>query len=157
MYATVSNFISSLSEDECSHITMQSPLWALVMSFEHERIHIETSSVLISELPLKYVRFPVGHMPPYFPHQKNSPMDPQAGIDYPMNKMIPVEETEITLGKPITTPSFGWDNEYGHRSYQVPAFEASQFKVTNGEFLEFVKDGGYGASQFWSDVGWKWR
>jgi formylglycine-generating enzyme required for sulfatase activity len=127
------------------------------MSFEHERIHIETSSVLISELPLKYVRFPVGHMPPYFPHQKNSPMDPQAGIDYPMNKMIPVEETEITLGKPITTPSFGWDNEYGHRSYQVPAFEASQFKVTNGEFLEFVKDGGYGASQFWSDVGWKWR
>jgi hypothetical protein len=26
--------------------------WAIFMGFEHERIHIETSSVLIRELPL---------------------------------------------------------------------------------------------------------
>jgi hypothetical protein len=29
------------------------------MGFEHERIHIETSSVLIRELPLEYVREPI--------------------------------------------------------------------------------------------------
>jgi hypothetical protein len=33
--------------------------WALLMGFEHERIHIETSSVLIRELPLELVQEPM--------------------------------------------------------------------------------------------------
>jgi DNA repair protein RadC len=36
----------------------KSQFWALVLGFEHERIHLETSSVLIRELPLKLVRQP---------------------------------------------------------------------------------------------------
>ena len=39
-------------------ITMASPAWSLAMGFEHERIHLETSSVLIRELPLEYVKGP---------------------------------------------------------------------------------------------------
>lgn len=34
------------------------PAWALFMAFEHERIHVETSSVLIRELPLQFLREP---------------------------------------------------------------------------------------------------
>ena len=41
---------------EHSPITQDHPLWALFMGFEHERIHLETSSVLIRELPLNLVR-----------------------------------------------------------------------------------------------------
>lgn len=37
-------------------ITMQDKAWAIVMAFEHERIHLETSSVLIRELPHGLVR-----------------------------------------------------------------------------------------------------
>lgn len=33
--------------------------WALFMGFDHERIHLETSSVLIRQLPLEMVRVPV--------------------------------------------------------------------------------------------------
>ena len=33
--------------------------WAAFMGFEHERIHIETSTVLLRELPLEYLREPL--------------------------------------------------------------------------------------------------
>ncbi len=42
------------------------------------------------------------------------------------------------IGKPNDYPSFGWDNEYGVRRVDVPAFKASKFIVTNAEFLPFV-------------------
>ena len=39
-------------------ITMDSPAWAMAMCFEHERIHLETSSVLMRELPPQYLKTP---------------------------------------------------------------------------------------------------
>ena len=38
---------------------MRSPLWALFMGFEHENIHLETSSVLFRQLPVSSVVRPV--------------------------------------------------------------------------------------------------
>ena len=45
------------------------------------------------------------------------------------------------------------DNEYGSRTYEVPAFAAAKYKTTNGEFWEFVCDGGYSNPELWSDAG----
>jgi formylglycine-generating enzyme required for sulfatase activity len=52
-----------------------------------------------------------------------------------------------------TPPDLDRDNEYGNRSYEVPAFQAAKYKTTNGEFWEFVCDGGYGKSDLWTDAG----
>ena len=52
-----------------------------------------------------------------------------------------------------TLSDFCRDNEYGNRSYEVPAFQAAKYKTTNGEFWEFVCDGGYGKSDLWTDAG----
>lgn len=30
-------------------------------------------------------------------------------------------------------------------------------QVTNGEFLAFVKGGGYSTAKYWSTEGWSWR
>jgi hypothetical protein len=38
----------------------------------------------------------------------------------------------------------------------VSAFEASKFKVTNEQFLEFVLAEGYQTREFWSNEGWEW-
>ena len=38
--------------------TMDNPAWGIVMGFEHERIHLETSSVLMRELPQHLVTRP---------------------------------------------------------------------------------------------------
>jgi formylglycine-generating enzyme required for sulfatase activity len=74
-----------------------------------------------------------------------------------LNDLVEVEAQTVTLCKPRDQPSFGWDNEYGTRSFALSAFRASRFKVTNGEFLEFVKDGGYGRPELWTAAGWQWR
>lgn len=56
-----------------------------------------------------------------------------------------------------TSDSFGWDNEYGSREYEVPSFEASKHMVSNGEYIEFVKDAGYARQELWSESGWRWK
>ena len=38
----------------------------------------------------------------------------------------------------------------------MSAFEASKFKVTNEQFLEFVESGGYEKREYWSNEGWQW-
>ena len=36
---------------------------------------------------------------------------------------------------------------------RVPAFEATKYKITNRDFYEFVKIGGYGKRDLWTDEG----
>jgi len=40
---------------------------------------------------------------------------------------------------------------------EVPAFEVAVFDVTNRDFLEFVRAGGYDREDLWSEEGWRWR
>lgn len=136
-------------------ITSKSSLWVLFMCFEHERIHLETSSVLIRELPSELVRKPQ-RWPEYYPLIAGKP-EPRVEIDYPRNPIIYVPEGQVQIGKPRDWPSYGWDNEYGKLEVLLQAFRASQFLVSNGEFFEFVKDGGYQNQRYWSTEGWQWR
>jgi formylglycine-generating enzyme required for sulfatase activity len=87
----------------------------------------------------------------------------QAGKDYPKNTMISVGKRNVKLGKPRDYPSFGWDNEYGDLDIALTTndeykdLKASEFLVSNGEFLEFVQDGGYDSKEYWSKDGWQWK
>jgi 5-histidylcysteine sulfoxide synthase/putative 4-mercaptohistidine N1-methyltranferase len=137
-------------------ITMDKPTWALAMAFEHERIHLETSSVLIRELPVNLVKEPAA-WPPYLTAPVAQISNPVAGRDYPNNEMVEISGGEVKIGKPRSWPSFGWDNEYGHDKRQVTDFRTSKFLISNGEFFEFVKSGGYEQKKNWSDSGWGWR
>ena len=138
-------------------ITEESPLWALFMGMEHERIHLELSSVLIRELPIERVRRPEGWRGDHPSLAVTEIDDPLPGRDFPENPLAAVSETQVTLGKPRGWPSYGWDNEYGEKRVDVGAFRASRFLVSNGEFLAFVRDGGYRERRFWTDEGWSWR
>jgi hypothetical protein len=134
------------------------PMWALFLGFEHERIHLETSSVLFREMPVHLVQTPE-HWPPMHPSaaRKSPKTHPVQGVDYPVNRMIPVQEDVVDLGKPADFPSFGWDNEYGERRVNVPPFQASEHMITNGEYWQFVKEGGYRVREYWCPDGWDWR
>lgn len=137
-------------------ITPDSPAWSLVMAFEHERIHLETSSVLIRELPVQFVQTPVS-WPALCKTEVSQVFQPEAGNDYPRNSLIGVSGSVVTLGKPADWPSFGWDNEYGHEERELKAFKASRYLISNGEMHEFVRAGGYEDSQYWTEQGWRWR
>ncbi|MGH9519506.1 MAG: SUMF1/EgtB/PvdO family nonheme iron enzyme, partial [Terriglobales bacterium] len=52
----------------------------------------------------------------------------------------PVAAGSATLGKKPGS-GFGWDNEFDEHTMEVPAFAAQRFKVTNGDYLDFVEAG----------------
>lgn len=135
-----------------------SPLWALAMGFEHERIHIETSSVLIRELPLALVQRPA-FWPADHPTagQAAEGIAPREGTDFPANALVAIPGDTVQLGKPTAFPSFAWDNAYGADMRTVPPFRAARQLVSNGEYHAFVVDGGYRDPRWWSEAGWGWR
>jgi len=139
-------------------VTWNHPLWAIPMGVEHEHIHFETSSVLFRETSLNLMQVPDA-WPKLHPSVNRSAgaTKPRDGVDFPKNELIPVQGEVVLLGKPDDFPSHGWDNEYGHREVDVPAFSASKFMVTNGEFWQFVTAGGYRTQKYWSADGWAWR
>ncbi len=126
-------------------IDWNSPMWIILMGIEHERIHLETSSILMRELPLELVKaHPVwGSISPL-------------GTNPPQNELIKVTGGTVEMGKSKTNPIYGWDNEYGYASEEVKPFKASKYLVSNQEFLEFVQDGGYENKALWTDEGWAW-
>ncbi len=158
VYAMICELIEThpLLEEQHLPVTQASPFWALVMGFEHERIHLETSSVLMRELPIEFVRKPAA-WPDYAAMQQNASAVPAEGKDYPANAMIDVAATQVQLGKPQSWPSFGWDNEYGYERRDVMPFRASRALISNGEFHRFVASGGYAEEKYWGKQGWAWR
>lgn len=126
-------------------IGRDNPFWMIMMGIEHERIHLETSSVLIRQLPLELLR------PDLF-----GTRCPDAG-PAPENRLIPVSGDRMKLGKPTDHPLYGWDNEYGHYEEEVADFAAAQYLTSNGEYLAFIEDGGYHIQYYWTEEGWNWR
>ena len=126
-------------------IGWDSPWWTIVMGIEHERIHLETSSVLIRQHALQYV---IPH-PAWEPYRKTGPA--------PENQLIDISEGTVHLGKNKSDPVFGWDNEYGSHVAEVAAFQAGKYLVSNQEFLGFVQANGYGAENYWEEEGRAWR
>lgn len=123
----------------------EDPLWMIMMGIEHERIHLETSSVLIRDLPLSKVQ----------PHTLWSTICTTSG-DAPVNMLLPVAGGDISLGKSRQDALYGWDVEYGSQTTTVADFKASQFLVSNHEFFEFMQAGGYEKREYWTDEGWGW-
>ncbi len=126
-------------------ITWDSPWWVVLMGIEHERIHLETSSVLIRQHQLKHVR----------PHPAWAPWRETGAA--PANGLVEIPAGTVHLGKKPDDPWYGWDNEYGHHEVALPAFQASTYLVSNSEFLAFVEAGGYAEAAFWDEEGGAWR
>ncbi|MCK9585005.1 MAG: 5-histidylcysteine sulfoxide synthase [Candidatus Cloacimonetes bacterium] len=126
-------------------ITWDSPWWAIMMCIEHERIHLETSSVLIRQLPLDKVK-PIKIWKPC-PHSGTAPE----------NQLLAVQGGRIILGKDFDDPLYGWDLEYGQQISDIQDFEASRYLVSNQEFLGFIEAGGYQKKEYWTPEGWAWK
>lgn len=137
-----------------SKIDPKSPIWSLLMSFEHERIHFETSSVLIRELDIEHVAKPA--LLKDIKIVKDISNSPKLDIDYPANNFLTIKGDKITIRKDDLN-SFGWDNEFGQKEYNIPEFQVNNFLISNGEFFEFVKDGGYHEDSYWCAQGLAWR
>ena len=63
---------------------------------------------------------------------------------------------EWLLGALAGAEEFVFDNEKWAHPVQVAPFRIARHAVTNGEYLAFVADDGYGRSRFWSPAGRRW-
>ena len=118
----------------------------LNVAIEHRLMHAETLAYMFHQLPFERKIVPPGYRP-----LTSSESDP--GI---IARMIDIPAGPATLGIPRGCESFGWDNEFQVHSVQAAAFAIDAYKVTNGEFLQFVRAGGYDDQSFWSDADWGW-
>jgi gamma-glutamyl hercynylcysteine S-oxide synthase len=110
---------------------------------EHRLMHAETLTYMIHWLP--------------YDLKVQTTVSVSSEEPPPGPRQIPIPEGWATLGMNKKNPScFGWDNEFDPHSVFVPAFSIDAFDVTNQQFLEFVKAGGYSDRSFWHEDSWRW-
>jgi iron(II)-dependent oxidoreductase len=115
-----------------SHLEDFDP-WVLQMAIEHRHMHAETFAYLLHGLP-------------YREKKGTGPAERVTQRSAPSNPLIAIQSGAVTLGQ--TRDRFGWDNEHLAHDVIVPAFRISKFKISNGEYLDFVHEGGP-APHFW--------
>jgi len=109
------------------------------VAIEHRLMHAETLAYLLHNLPYD---------------EKISPGAPQAHAAKSISAaMIEIAPGIATLGQ--KSGEFGWDNEFDEHHIEVPGFRVSKYKVTNGQFLDFVREGAV-APHFWTQRGGQW-
>jgi len=121
------------------------PWWVILMGIEHERIHLETSSVLIRQQRLDLVR----------PHPDWRPCTDSAVA--PQNVLVKIPAGHVRLDKDKAAPYYGWDNEFGVHEAEVTEFAAGRYLVSNQEFLEFVAADAYRNDSLWEEEGRSWK
>ena len=115
----------------------------LNVAIEHRLMHVETLAYMLHQLPLDRKARQVA-----LPDFVSRPVS---------HRMVEIPEGLATLGLARGGEDFGWDNEYEAHTAHVPAFEIDQYKVTNGQYLDFVVAGGYETRAFWKDEDWNWK
>jgi gamma-glutamyl hercynylcysteine S-oxide synthase len=120
------------------------PCTLLNVAIEHRLMHVETLAYMLHQLALEKKN----------PHRES----PALVVPPPLTgQTVRIPAGKATLGLSHHDENFGWDNEYEDHSVSVPAFEIDRYKVTNGDFLEFVGAGGYENHLLWSDDDWNWK
>lgn len=115
----------------------------LNVAIEHRFMHAETLAYMLHQLPLDQKT-----------RQGNAPAHTPRPLEF---GMIELPGGAVTLGLSHDDSAFGWDNEFEAHRVSVPAFEIDRYKVTNGQYLEFVDAGGYEDRGLWPEAGWSWR
>jgi formylglycine-generating enzyme required for sulfatase activity len=114
------------------------------VAIEHRLMHAETFAYILHQL--EYAN-------KLAPHQGRPGSRPANHTVCP-TELLPIPAGPANLGL-AAGGGFGWDNEFQAHTVEVPAFWVSQYKVTNGEYLEFVKQGA-ATPFFWADRGAGW-
>jgi iron(II)-dependent oxidoreductase len=117
----------------------QAPEQIVQVALEHRLMHAETLAYLLHNLPYEQKACNAAAVAHSTDRLTNSMLEIPAGV--------------ATLGQ--KRGEFGWDNEFAEHRVNVPGFRVSKYKVTNGEYLDFVRQGA-DAPHFWKQQGDGW-
>lgn len=114
-----------------------------VLGLNHEQQH--------QELMLTDLKFTLSKNPlcPVYSNEINLVNQYNSDIGF-----VKIEEGVYKIGSRAV--DFCFDNELGRHKTYLHNFEISRSLVTNGEFIEFINNGGYSNFNLWLDEGWAW-
>ncbi len=93
---------------------------------EHEQMHHETLVYIIHRLA---------------PDMKGRIPQTHHDTTVPRNEFVEIPAGTATLGARPGAIPFGWDNEFGEVTVHVEAFSVQRYAISNGDYLEFVREG----------------
>ncbi len=117
-----------------------------VLGLQHEQQHQE---LLVTDI--KYI---LGHNPLHPVYRSEEDQEPSRAKATETVNFIPFEEGLYEIG--YEGEGFCYDNELSRHKVYLHDFAIQDRLVTNGEYLEFVRAGGYRQFQHWLSDGWAW-
>lgn len=117
----------------------RAPEQMIQVALEHRWMHAETFAYLLHHLP--------------YSDKAVIATDLAHSVDRLQSPMIEIPAGSATLGQ--QSGEFGWDNEFGQHSVDVPPFSIGKYKITNDQYLDFVRDGA-APPHFWMMRGREW-
>ena len=115
----------------------------VILGIHHEQQHQE---LLITDIKHVFAQNPL------YPVFQKANSDHRR-TDIPQTKFVEFDEATIEVGH--DGDGFCYDNELPrHRALVLP-FALANRLVTNGEYLEFMRDNGYSRPEFWLSLGWQ--
>ena len=118
----------------------QALLARIELGLNHEQQHQE---LILTDLKYNFAQNPLS--PVYGGHCQSSPAGDMNFLTFDGGIQNVGSEADGT---------FVFDNELPRHQVLLQPFEFADRLVTNGEYLDFVRDGGYRTSQLWLSEGW---
>ncbi len=129
------------TRDEIDEMLEHVPEQLLHVAVEHRLMHAETFAYILHNLAYERKLAPFSTPPA------------AAEADRPLRfQEIAAGNADLGLA---AGDAFGWDNEFGAHTMPVDAFSIATNKVTNGEYLAFVREGA-AAPFFWTEHSGRW-
>src|SRR3989475_4605109 len=113
-------------------------LYLVQLALFHEDMHVEA---------FHYTRQTLGYA---------DPLDPDHAGKGGLDEDVELSGGEFLLGA-ARNSGFHFDNEKWAHRVELKSFRIARAPVTNAQFLEFVRDGGYRRRGLWSTEGWSWK
>jgi ergothioneine biosynthesis protein EgtB len=113
----------------------------IVLGLHHEQQHQE---LMLTDI--KHV-FSENPLRPVFRERSRAASRPAPPMSWPI---FPAGVYEVGY----RGSGFHFDNEGPHHRQFVESFQMAPRLVTNGDYLEFIEDGGYRRPEFWLSLGW---
>jgi len=114
----------------------------LILGIHHEQQHQE---LLITDIKHVFAQNPLY---PVFREHKTNIAPPKPAL----MRFFDFDEAIVQIGH--DGHEFAYDNEGPRHRALVSAFSLASRPVTNGEYLQFIEDGGYARAELWLSLGW---
>ena len=137
------SYVNEKMEEFLQQDTSEEVADIVVLGLNHEQQH--------QELFLYDIKRILGDNPLYPSYQ---PSKTTVGNVNAKTKWLAIDQGVYKVG--FEGEDFHFDNEEGRHSVFLHAFHISSQPVTNGEYLEFMRDGGYSNHMLWLSEAWDW-